>query len=425
MRTKRRIILALLLVCVTVVSAQTIKKDDKFFDGWSLYTVQEVRMGTIVYMTTQENNELTLEKVGNKPGEYKIIPSRQAEECPIRFAEWNWRVQYIRQNGMNFLAVRKPNGDAMWTMVLTPDDEANCSAQQATLVHAEWSDVIANTLLNTPYLMNIPREQLRLMRNEILARHGYVFQSKDLRDYFSKKWWYKPVADNNSIKLNIVEQTNVQLIKSEEAVEPGLHPADVAGDVERPLYGRPVLLGGERLCQGIENGHVPRPDPHPAGDDPAKIPGLHRAGVMEQVREVLHLLVLGVLAVGPLDRQEALHDPVQGEVFGEQGHLLLVRDEPLRHRPGIPGLDPELLRLLLLDPGGEGYRLQHELVGHAKHLGIEVWMELPLAQVDDVPEVLAVHPAEEFRQDRGHLKTAPGGFEPVEGLGELGIKHVS
>lgn len=233
MRTKRRIILALLLVCVTVVSAQTIKKDDKFFDGWSLYTVQEVRMGTIVYMTTQENNELTLEKVGNKPGEYKIIPSRQAEECPIRFAEWNWRVQYIRQNGMNFLAVRKPNGDAMWTMVLTPDDEANCSAQQATLVHAEWSDVIANTLLNTPYLMNIPREQLRLMRNEILARHGYVFQSKDLRDYFSKKWWYKPVADNNSIKLNIVEQTNVQLIKSEEAVEPGLHPADVAGDVDQ------------------------------------------------------------------------------------------------------------------------------------------------------------------------------------------------
>ena len=29
------------------------------------------------------------------------------------------------------------------------------------------------------------------------------------------------------------EQTNVQLIKSEEAVEPGLHPADVAGDVDQ------------------------------------------------------------------------------------------------------------------------------------------------------------------------------------------------
>ena len=166
-------------------------------------------------------------------GEYKIIPSRQAEECPIRFAQFGWRVQYIRKDGMNFLAVRKPSGETMWTMVLTPDNEDNCYGQQQTLEKANWEDVVNNTLLNTPYLWNIPREQLRLMRNEILARHGYVFQSKDLRDYFSKKWWYKPAANNNAVKLNVIEQTNVELIKSEEAVEPGLHPADVAGDVDQ------------------------------------------------------------------------------------------------------------------------------------------------------------------------------------------------
>ena len=32
--------------------------------------------------------------------------------------------------------------------------------------------------------------------------------------------WYKPVSDNNTIKLSIVEQTNIQLIKSEEATRP-------------------------------------------------------------------------------------------------------------------------------------------------------------------------------------------------------------
>lgn len=212
--------------------AQTIQKGDKFFDGFSLYTVQEVRMGTIVYMTTSQDNELTLEKVAGKNGEYKLIPSRQAEDCPIRFAEFGWRVQYVRQNGMNFLAVRKPKGDTMWIMVLTPDNEDDCYGQQQTLEKSNWEDVITNRLLNTPYLMNIPREQLRLMRNEILARHGYVFKSQDLRDYFSKKPWYKPAANNN-VKLNIIEQTNVELIKSEEAVEPGLHPADVAGDIDQ------------------------------------------------------------------------------------------------------------------------------------------------------------------------------------------------
>lgn len=230
---KRISVVMIALMATLCLQAQTIKKGDKFFDGASLYTVQEVRMGTIVYMTTPQDNELTLEKVGNKAGEYKIIPSRQAEECPIRLAEYGWRVQYIRKDGMNFLAVRKPNGDAMWTMVLTPDNENNCLSQQRNLENANWEDEVNNRLLNTPYLMNIPREQLRLMRNEILARHGYVFKTKDLRDYFSSKWWYKPGTSNNNIRLSIIEQTNVELIKSEEAVEGGLHPADVAGDIDQ------------------------------------------------------------------------------------------------------------------------------------------------------------------------------------------------
>ncbi len=227
-----RKVLFLLVVLLATLSlqAQTIKKGDKFWDGRSLYTVQEVRMGTIVYMTTPQDNELTLEKVTGKNGEYKIIPSRQAEECPIRDAEWNWRVQYIRKDGMNFLAVRKPNGDAMWTMVLTPDNESRCDAQQADLINANWENVINNILLNTPYLMNIPRKQLRLMRNAILARHGYAFKSKDLREFFSKKSWYKPGTNNAAIKLNIIEQTNVELIKSEETIEAGLHPGDLMGD---------------------------------------------------------------------------------------------------------------------------------------------------------------------------------------------------
>ena len=230
---KKLMTIMLVAFCgILSTQAQTIQKGDKFFDGFNLYTVQEVRMGTIVYMTTSQDNELTLEKVAGKNGEYKLIPSRQAEDCPIRFAEFGWRVQYVRQNGMNFLAVRKPKGDTMWIMVLTPDNEDDCYGQQQILEKFNWEDVITNRLLNTPYLMNIPREQLRLMRNEILARHGYAFKSQDLRDYFSKKPWYKPAANNN-VKLNIIEQTNVELIKSEEAVEPGLHPADVAGDIDQ------------------------------------------------------------------------------------------------------------------------------------------------------------------------------------------------
>lgn len=207
----------MLLLAVMTVQAQTIKVGNKFWDGESLYTVQEVRMGTIVYMTTNQDNELTLEMVAGKEGEYKIIPSRQAEDCPFG-AEYGWRVQHVRQGGENFLAIRKPNGDVMWTMTRTTNNEDQCEEMQMMMLQEEPWNAVNSILLNRAYLAsNVATKELRLLRNKILAYHGYRFQSKDLQEYFSKIGWYKPCDDNGSIKLDIIEQTNIQLIKSEEA----------------------------------------------------------------------------------------------------------------------------------------------------------------------------------------------------------------
>lgn len=51
---------------------------------------------------------------------------------------------------------------------------------------------------------------LRLMRNEIYARHGKIFQSKDLTDYFSKEDWYQPTAAD--VQLTEVEKRNADFI---------------------------------------------------------------------------------------------------------------------------------------------------------------------------------------------------------------------
>ena len=63
-------------------------------------------------------------------------------------------------------------------------------------------------------LMGFTKAELRIMRNEIYARHGYIFDSKDLRDYFMKKEWYRPLTKN--VKLNAIEKYNVDLIKRYE-----------------------------------------------------------------------------------------------------------------------------------------------------------------------------------------------------------------
>lgn len=71
--------------------------------------------------------------------------------------------------------------------------------------------------LTNDIVLNLPQElstkDLRIIRNEIYARHGWTFSSADLKEYFSKKPWYKPLGNNNSIKLNEMETINVERIK--------------------------------------------------------------------------------------------------------------------------------------------------------------------------------------------------------------------
>ena len=74
----------------------------------------------------------------------------------------------------------------------------------------------ANHILLNGYLRRYDKSLLRFMRNAILAAHGYVFQSKDLKTYFEAQPWYKPAANNASIKLSLLEQLNVSLIQAAE-----------------------------------------------------------------------------------------------------------------------------------------------------------------------------------------------------------------
>lgn len=77
----------------------------------------------------------------------------------------------------------------------------------------------ANRTLLAGNLHRYDKSLLRVMRNAILAAHGYVFQSKDLKEYFEAQPWYKPVANNASVKLSLLEQLNISLIQAAERAE--------------------------------------------------------------------------------------------------------------------------------------------------------------------------------------------------------------
>jgi hypothetical protein len=58
--------------------------------------------------------------------------------------------------------------------------------------------------------------ELKVMRNEIFARHGYIFKTEDMRNYFSRQSWYRPMYADVSGQLSAVEKRNAQLIKQYE-----------------------------------------------------------------------------------------------------------------------------------------------------------------------------------------------------------------
>ena len=406
----KKLILLSLCLCALSAKAQTIKAGDRFYDGFAVYTVREVRPGNIIYMTDViGDEELTLEQWGDKPGVYRLRPSRNADE-PKYGAEFGCRVEYISQPDNKYLQVIgdndmvlkvlplvKPMDDlaagSLWysgslvydanpaedgsvrmtamaegeehEFVLTPAmggtdlfevsdgpneginlfdyaayarrlrqdgldvicfyDENNrltdvleatqvwdsqalnvkhwmamingkyksgggkdvvigearstCNGADMPLTPITFNGMVTGVLdfgNGGPYLTGkleaVPTKEglrltevkmnegepwyertvsyfdlewagdqsrfgfanqilllgglhrydksfLRVMRNAILAAHGYVFQSKDLKAYFEAQPWYQPAANNASVKLSLLEQLNVALIQAAERAQ--------------------------------------------------------------------------------------------------------------------------------------------------------------------------------------------------------------
>ncbi len=81
--------------------------------------------------------------------------------------------------------------------------------------------IIISSKIDSIEIINMTASNLRLLRNEIFARHGYIFKSRDLTDYFSKYEWYKPTINSDLIdkKLTEIDRRNISLIKSIENLQ--------------------------------------------------------------------------------------------------------------------------------------------------------------------------------------------------------------
>lgn len=78
------------------------------------------------------------------------------------------------------------------------------------------SPYLSERVLSEEEVANSVKSELRLMRNEIYARHGYAFKMKDMRAQFENKDWYMPTNTDVRGMLTEIEKKNVDLIKRYE-----------------------------------------------------------------------------------------------------------------------------------------------------------------------------------------------------------------
>jgi hypothetical protein len=76
---------------------------------------------------------------------------------------------------------------------------------EASVRYLMYSDIVGKT-----------KRQLKIMRNEVFMRHGYIFKTDDMRKQFSNYPCYNPTYNDVTNMLSDIEKQNVEFIKQYE-----------------------------------------------------------------------------------------------------------------------------------------------------------------------------------------------------------------
>ena len=106
------------------------------------------------------------------------------------------------------LTIYSKSGVGHWSAQYYIDSNGGCP---------KWPDQ-KNRYLTSADLSECTCWELRVLRNEIYARHGRKFKSQDLQDYFSAQPWYSidPNNLNGDKGQNEYEKKNARIILLEE-----------------------------------------------------------------------------------------------------------------------------------------------------------------------------------------------------------------
>lgn len=99
--------------------------------------------------------------------------------------------------------------------LLSATPRLNEATFAATWVPGKYPQA-STRMLELTDLEGLSAWELRVMRNEIFARKGFIYNKGELARYFRSQPWYTPSSSDVSEQLSEIEQANIILIKFQE-----------------------------------------------------------------------------------------------------------------------------------------------------------------------------------------------------------------
>lgn len=101
--------------------------------------------------------------------------------------------------------------------------------------------------LNRNDIINMSENDLQIMRNEIFARYGYIFEKNSEMDkYFSEKSWYNASSNNVENKLTDKEKKNVDLIRQVESDKYGWKKLETFKSFDCDYKNEKYIINGQK-----------------------------------------------------------------------------------------------------------------------------------------------------------------------------------
>jgi hypothetical protein len=166
-----------------------------------------------------QSRTMTEEKLGtHSAAEWQVLRAEVEAVRGKRFEDDPWLQQYFEDR---YWYKADPAYDARG---LTPTERKNLAAiddAQRKQRHAAVSpgdmEHFEKRLLTEEMLKGLSLNELRLLRNEVYARHGRQFKTEWLAQYFWSQPWYEAREDNKEPELSETDKKNIQTIVAYES----------------------------------------------------------------------------------------------------------------------------------------------------------------------------------------------------------------